>query len=88
MSMAINPVIPYELAVGCSDNYVRLYDRRMVGTGLTGDKRFIADINSIIRQLSRGLAKGSLRNHRNVSQSNPNKILYACCFNSNCISGS
>jgi hypothetical protein len=36
MSMAVNPAIPFHLAVGCSDSFVRLYDRRMLGTRAAG----------------------------------------------------
>ncbi|XP_068125295.1 DDB1- and CUL4-associated factor 6 isoform X2 [Hyperolius riggenbachi] len=32
-SIAICPSAPYYLAVGCSDSSVRIYDRRMLGTG-------------------------------------------------------
>ncbi|XP_076871390.1 DDB1- and CUL4-associated factor 6-like isoform X2 [Brachyhypopomus gauderio] len=35
-SMAISPVEPYCLALGCSDSSVRIYDRRMLGTITTG----------------------------------------------------
>ena len=38
-SLAVNPLIPYELAIACSDSSVRVYDRRMLGTRATG--RFI-----------------------------------------------
>ncbi|KAM9320171.1 DDB1- and CUL4-associated factor 6 [Gastrophryne carolinensis] len=34
-SIAICPSAPYYLAVGCSDSTVRIYDRRMLGTGVT-----------------------------------------------------
>ncbi|XP_064413346.1 DDB1- and CUL4-associated factor 6 isoform X3 [Latimeria chalumnae] len=35
-SVAICPLLPYYLAVGCSDSSVRIYDRRMLGTRATG----------------------------------------------------
>ncbi|XP_032888917.1 DDB1- and CUL4-associated factor 6 isoform X3 [Amblyraja radiata] len=35
-SIAICPLMPYYLSVGCSDSSVRLYDRRMLGTRATG----------------------------------------------------
>uniref|UniRef100_A0AAR2LYG4 Ddb1 and cul4 associated factor 6 n=1 Tax=Pygocentrus nattereri TaxID=42514 RepID=A0AAR2LYG4_PYGNA len=35
-SMAISPVEPCYLALGCSDSSVRIYDRRMLGTITTG----------------------------------------------------
>ncbi|ELU04921.1 hypothetical protein CAPTEDRAFT_219756 [Capitella teleta] len=37
-SLAVNPLTPYQLAVGCSDSTVRLYDRRMLGTRATEGK--------------------------------------------------
>ena len=36
MALAVNPVIPYQLAVGCSDNWVRVYDQRMLGLKSAG----------------------------------------------------
>lgn len=35
-AMSINPVAPYQLAIGCSDSRVRMYDRRMLGTVASG----------------------------------------------------
>ncbi|XP_070568006.1 DDB1- and CUL4-associated factor 6-like isoform X2 [Ptychodera flava] len=35
-SLAVNPILPYHLAVGCSDSSVRVFDRRMLGTRATG----------------------------------------------------
>lgn len=35
-SIAICPLMPYYLSVGCSDSSVRIYDRRMLGTRATG----------------------------------------------------
>ncbi|KAI3356358.1 hypothetical protein L3Q82_017574, partial [Scortum barcoo] len=34
-SISISPLVPYYLAVGCSDSSVRIYDRRMLGTRAT-----------------------------------------------------
>jgi len=31
MALAVNPLVPYQLAIGCSDNWVRVYDQRMLG---------------------------------------------------------
>jgi len=39
-SISICPLVPYYLAVGCSDSSVRIYDRRMLGTRATGEKWF------------------------------------------------
>ncbi|XP_067371365.1 DDB1- and CUL4-associated factor 6 isoform X7 [Channa argus] len=36
-SISISPLMPYYLAVGCSDSSVRIYDRRMLGTRATGN---------------------------------------------------
>jgi len=37
-AMAANPVLPWQLAIGCSDSTVRIYDRRMLGTRATGEQ--------------------------------------------------
>lgn len=42
-SISISPLVPYYLAVGCSDSSVRIYDRRMLGTRATG--RSICAVN-------------------------------------------
>jgi hypothetical protein len=34
-SVSLNPVLPAQLAVGCADASVRIYDRRMLSTRLT-----------------------------------------------------
>ncbi|XP_071956649.1 DDB1- and CUL4-associated factor 6-like [Antedon mediterranea] len=36
-SLAVNPVVPYHLAVGCSDSSIRIFDRRMLGTKGSGN---------------------------------------------------
>lgn len=35
-SIAVNPLIPYELSIACADSSVRIYDRRMLGTKASG----------------------------------------------------
>ncbi|GAB6029328.1 hypothetical protein CHUAL_005095 [Chamberlinius hualienensis] len=35
-AMAVNPVQTYQLAVACGDGYIRIYDRRVLGTPATG----------------------------------------------------
>lgn len=35
-SLAINPMLQYQLAIGCSDSSVRIFDRRMLGTRSSG----------------------------------------------------
>lgn len=32
-ALTVNNVLPYQLAIGCSDSTVRLYDRRMLRIG-------------------------------------------------------
>ncbi|XP_013421890.1 DDB1- and CUL4-associated factor 6-like [Lingula anatina] len=34
-ALAVDPVVPYHLAVGCADSTVKIFDRRMLGTRLT-----------------------------------------------------
>lgn len=36
-ALAVDPVLPYQLAIGCCDSSVRIYDRRMLGTRATGN---------------------------------------------------
>ncbi|XP_069129102.1 DDB1- and CUL4-associated factor 6-like isoform X2 [Argopecten irradians] len=36
-SLAVNPFVPYHLAIACSDSSVRIFDRRMLGTRATGN---------------------------------------------------
>lgn len=31
-ALSVNPVAPYQLAIGCSDSTVRIFDRRMLGS--------------------------------------------------------
>jgi len=33
-SVSINPMLPYHLAIGCKDSFVRVFDRRTLGTSL------------------------------------------------------
>ncbi|XP_046393226.1 DDB1- and CUL4-associated factor 6-like isoform X2 [Ischnura elegans] len=35
-ALSVNPVAPYQLAIGCSDSTVRIFDRRMLGTRASG----------------------------------------------------
>ena len=37
-AISVNPTVPHEVAIGCSDSTVRIYDRRMLGTPATGKK--------------------------------------------------
>ncbi|XP_041354673.1 DDB1- and CUL4-associated factor 6-like isoform X2 [Gigantopelta aegis] len=36
-SLAVDPMLPYHLAVACSDSSVRVFDRRMLGTKASGN---------------------------------------------------
>ncbi|XP_067144857.1 DDB1- and CUL4-associated factor 6-like [Centruroides vittatus] len=36
-SIAVNPLTPYQLGIGCADGSVRIFDRRMLGTRATGN---------------------------------------------------
>ncbi|PSN36356.1 hypothetical protein C0J52_19730 [Blattella germanica] len=38
-ALSVNPVAPYQLAIGCSDSTVRMFDRRMLGTKASGTLR-------------------------------------------------
>lgn len=40
-AMSVNLTAPFELAIGCSDSTVRLFDRRMLGTKSTGENHLI-----------------------------------------------
>ncbi|XP_015520895.1 DDB1- and CUL4-associated factor 6 isoform X1 [Neodiprion lecontei] len=35
-ALSVNPLMPHQLAIGCSDSTVRTFDRRMLGTPATG----------------------------------------------------
>ena len=37
-ALSVNPVIPHQLAIGCSDSTVRTFDRRMLATKVPGNK--------------------------------------------------
>ena len=39
-SISVNPLFSYQIAVGCSDSNVRIFDRRLLGTRSTG---FVGD---------------------------------------------
>ena len=36
-SLSLHPVVNYQLALGCSDSFVRVYDRRMLRSGAEGE---------------------------------------------------
>ncbi|XP_015589572.1 DDB1- and CUL4-associated factor 6 isoform X3 [Cephus cinctus] len=35
-ALSVNPIMPHQVAIGCSDSTVRTFDRRMLGTPATG----------------------------------------------------
>ncbi|XP_012276736.1 DDB1- and CUL4-associated factor 6 isoform X2 [Orussus abietinus] len=35
-ALSVNPIVPHQVAIGCSDSTVRTFDRRMLGTPATG----------------------------------------------------
>lgn len=43
-TLALNPVRPYQIAVGASEPSVRVYDRRMLSTGLYSSKNYEASV--------------------------------------------
>lgn len=43
-AISVNPVLPHQIVVGCSDSTVRTYDRRMLGTPATGKSFTIIDV--------------------------------------------
>ncbi|TRY59306.1 hypothetical protein DNTS_033545 [Danionella cerebrum] len=45
-SISISPLVPYYLAVGCSDSSVRIYDRRMLGTRATDGQEVLVSYSS------------------------------------------
>lgn len=40
-ALSVNPVAPYQLAIGCSDSTVRMFDRRMLGTKASGIHNYV-----------------------------------------------
>ncbi|XP_069745351.1 DDB1- and CUL4-associated factor 6 isoform X4 [Narcine bancroftii] len=60
-SIAICPLMPYYLSVGCSDSSVRIYDRRMLGTRATGSYNARATTGMCARFVPPHLANKSCR---------------------------
>ncbi|CAL1677521.1 unnamed protein product [Lasius platythorax] len=46
-ALSVNPVLPYHIAIGCSDSTVRTFDRRTLSTSTTGWK----DTEKLVRSL-------------------------------------
>ncbi|KAG7467058.1 hypothetical protein MATL_G00149300 [Megalops atlanticus] len=60
-SISICPLVPYYLAVGCSDSSVRIYDRRMLGTRATGNYMGRGTTGMCVRFVPAHLASKSCR---------------------------
>ncbi|KAJ8253054.1 hypothetical protein GJAV_G00208620 [Gymnothorax javanicus] len=60
-SISVCPLLPYYLAVGCSDSSVRIYDRRMLGTRATGYYSGIGTTGMCVRFVPAHLASKSCR---------------------------
>ncbi|XP_012217547.1 DDB1- and CUL4-associated factor 6 isoform X2 [Linepithema humile] len=46
-ALSVNPVLPHQIAIGCSDSTVRTFDRRTLGTSATG----WTDVGGAVRPL-------------------------------------
>jgi len=51
-SISVNPLFSYQLAVGCSDSNVRIFDRRLLGTRSTGFMGETMGLNALISRFS------------------------------------
>jgi len=51
-SISVNPMFSYQLAVGCSDSNVRIFDRRLLGTRSTGFMGETTGLNALISRFS------------------------------------
>uniref|UniRef100_A0A8C6U9L9 Ddb1 and cul4 associated factor 6 n=1 Tax=Neogobius melanostomus TaxID=47308 RepID=A0A8C6U9L9_9GOBI len=60
-SISISPLMPYYLAVGCSDSSVRIYDRRMLGTRATGNYMGRVNTGMCVRFVPAHLSNKSCR---------------------------
>ncbi|XP_034742151.1 DDB1- and CUL4-associated factor 6 isoform X5 [Etheostoma cragini] len=60
-SISISPLVPYYLAVGCSDSSVRIYDRRMLGTRATGNYMGRGTMGMCVRFVPNHLSNKSCR---------------------------
>ncbi|XP_077583542.1 DDB1- and CUL4-associated factor 6 isoform X2 [Stigmatopora nigra] len=60
-SISISPLMPYYLAVGCSDSSVRIYDRRLLGTRATGNYTGRGTTGMCVRFVPAHLADKSCR---------------------------
>ncbi|CAL9690069.1 unnamed protein product [Knipowitschia caucasica] len=60
-SISISPLMPFYLAVGCSDSSVRIYDRRMLGTRTTGNYMGRVNAGMCVRFVPAHLSNKSCR---------------------------
>ncbi|XP_072300779.1 DDB1- and CUL4-associated factor 6 isoform X6 [Eucyclogobius newberryi] len=60
-SISISPLMPFYLAVGCSDSSVRIYDRRMLGTRATGNYMGRVNAGMCVRFVPAHLSNKSCR---------------------------
>lgn len=51
-SISVNPMFSYQIAVGCSDSNVRIFDRRLLGTRSTGFMGETTGLNALISRFS------------------------------------
>jgi len=51
-SISINPMFSYQVAVGCSDSNVRIFDRRLLGTRSTGFMGETTGLNALTSRFS------------------------------------
>jgi len=51
-SISVNPIFSYQIAVGCSDSNVRIFDRRLLGTRSTGFMGDTMGLNALISRFS------------------------------------
>lgn len=51
-ALAVNPFAPYLLAVGCADSYVRIFDRRLLGTRALGNFVSATAANAVVTRFT------------------------------------
>ena len=51
-AISLNPVLSYQLAVGCSDSKVRIFDRRQLGTQSTGHTPDTTGLHGLLSRFS------------------------------------
>ena len=51
-AISLNPLLSYQIAVGCSDSKVRIFDRRQLGTQSTGHQPDTTGLNGLVSRFS------------------------------------